>query len=347
MKIIHQDRRKGIIKLRIDNLDDLWHLKNIIVPGDIISSFTHRREETQSDKLRSERGEKKPMWLDIEVEKVEFHDFTDRLRVLGVIIEGPQDLGSYHTLNLTTGDELTIKKEGWQEHELNRLKEAVEAGEKPIITFVALEQNDAVVAILRQYGVKEMAHLSPNMGGKMYDSEGMSSEEFFEEIIKVIKNTITPGSPLVILGPGFIKEDFFGYAKRHHPDIVEYAEVIPTGVGGLTGIHEVLKTGRERSTLEGHRVSFESGLVEDILTEIKKDGAYTYGGESVARAVEMGAIEKLIILDTEVRDEKNERLMKKVEELGGEVVVIGSGHEGGEKLKALGGLGAFLRYKIE
>jgi len=136
MKILHQDPRTGKIKLRVDNLDDLWHIKNILNSGDIVSAVTFRREETQSDKLRSDRGEKKRMRLDIEVEKVEFHEFTDRLRILGVIVEGPQDLGSYHTLNLTDGDQLTIIKEEWKDHELNRLKEAVEHSQKPVITFV-------------------------------------------------------------------------------------------------------------------------------------------------------------------------------------------------------------------
>ncbi len=347
MKILHQDRRKGVIKLRIDNLDDLWHLKNIIASEDIVSSLTYRREETQSDKLRSERGEKKPMWLDIEVEKVEFHEFTDRLRVLGTIVAGPQDLGSYHTLNLTEGDEVSIKKVEWQNHELDRLKEAVEESEKPVITFVALEQNDITIAIMRQYGVKEMAHLSPNMGGKMYDGDRMTMDELFEEVVKVLKTTIEPGDPIVILGPGFTKEDFFEYTKRNHPGIVSNAEVIPAGVGGLTGIHEVLKSGRERSVLEGHRVSFECNLVEDVLTEIKKDGAYAYGDDSIEKAIKVGAVEKLLILDTRVREEKGEKMMKQAEQLGGDVVVIGSSHEGGKKLKALGGVAASLRYKLE
>ncbi len=347
MKILHQDTRKGVIKLRIDNLDDLWHLKNVIAPNDIVSSLTYRREETQSDKLRSERGEKKPMWLDIEVEKVEFHEFTDRLRVLGTIVDGPQDLGSYHTLNLTEGDEVSIKKEEWNKHELDRLKEAVEESEKPVITFVALEQNDITVAIMRQYGVKEMAHLSPNMGGKMYDGDRMTTDELFEEVIKVLRTVIEPGDPLVILGPGFTKEDFFEYAKRHHPGIVSNAEVIPAGVGGLTGIHEILKSGRERSVLDGHRVSYECGMVEELLTRIKIDGAYAYGDESVEKAITVGAAEKLLILDTRVREKRGERLMKQAEQLGGDVVVIGSGHEGGKQLKALGGVGALLRYKLE
>ncbi|MFO7992306.1 MAG: mRNA surveillance protein pelota [Thermoplasmata archaeon] len=347
MKILHQDKRKGSIKIRIDNLDDLWHLKNLINEGDIISAVTYRREESRSDTLRSDRGEKKRMRLDIEVEKVEFHDFTDRLRILGVIIEGPQDHGSYHTLNLTDGDRLTIIKEKWKKHELERLKEAVEQSEKPVITFVALEESDAVIAVMRQYGIKEMAHLAPNMGGKMYDGEKMTREEFFEEIMKKLETIMGEGAPLVVLGPGFTKEDFFEYGKNKYPKMFKHAEVVPAGTGGKTGIHEVLKTGKERGALEGQRVSYESEKVEDLLTEIKKDGAYSYGYDQVRKAVEMGAVETLLILDDNVRTEEGEELMKKTEQLGGKVIVIGSGHEGGDKLEALGGYGALLRYKIE
>ncbi len=346
MKILHQDTREGKIKVRIDNLDDLWHLKNIINPEDIVSAITYRREETQRDKIRSERGEKKRMRLDIEVEKVEFHEFTDRLRILGVIIEGPQDHGSYHTLNLTEGDELTIIKE-WKDHELDRLKEAVDRSEEPLITFVALEEQDATLAIMRQYGVKELAHLSPNRGGKMYDSEKMTREEFFELIVKKLETIIDPGEPLVILGPGFTKEDFFEHCKRNHPELVKNAEVIPAGEGGMTGVNEVIRKGKERDALDGQRMSYENEEVEELLKEIKKDGAYSYGLENVKKAVTIGAVKKLLILDTKVRDEEGEKLMKKTEELGGEVVVISSTHEGGEKLEALGGLGALLRYKVE
>ncbi len=346
MKILHQDKREGKIKVRIDNLDDLWHLKNIINPEDVVSAITYRREETQRDKIRSERGEKKRMRLDIEVEKVEFHEFTDRLRILGVIIDGPQDHGSYHTLNLTEGDEITIIKD-WKEHELDRLKEAVERSEEPLITFVGLEEDQATIAIMRQYGVKEMATLSSNRGGKMYDSERMSKEEFFEEIVKKLETIIDPGEPLVILGPGFTKEDFFEYCKRNHSDLVKNAEVVPAGEGGMTGVNEVIKKGKERDTLDGQRMSFESEMVEELLREIKSDGAYSYGMENVKEAVRIGAVDTLLILDTKVRDEEGERLMKKTEDLGGEVIVIGSTHEGGEKLEALGGFGALLRYKIE
>lgn len=181
----------------------------------------------------------------------------------------------------------------------------------------------------------------------MYDSEEMTREDFFEMIVEKLETIIDPGEPLVMLGPGFTKEDFFEYCKRHHPDMVEHAEVVPAGEGGLTGVHEVLKKGRERDTLDGQRMSYETEKVEELLREIKSEGAYSYGLENVERAVQIGAVETLLILDTKVREEKGEKLMQKTEELGGEVIVISSTHEGGEKLEALGGVGALLRYKIE
>ncbi|HPP44180.1 MAG TPA: mRNA surveillance protein pelota, partial [Methanomassiliicoccaceae archaeon] len=81
--------------MMIETLDDLWHLYNIIDEGDMIISVTYRREEAKSDKIRAERAEKKRMVLGVRAEKIEFHETESRLRILGVIEEGPQDIGSY------------------------------------------------------------------------------------------------------------------------------------------------------------------------------------------------------------------------------------------------------------
>lgn len=336
-----------MVKVRIDNPDDLWHLKNLISPGDIVSSVTYRREEEQRDTIRASRGEKKRMRLDIEVEKVEFHEFTDRLRVLGIIVDGPQDLGSYHTLNLTEEDNITIIKERWREHHLTRLRDAVEQSEKPLVTLLAMEEDEATLAVLRQYGVKEMARIDSNRGGKMYDGERMTREDFFKAVVEKLELTLTEDSQLIILGPGFTKEDMYRYLKKHHPGMVEHVQVVNSGNGGMNGIHEVLKSGREGGMLQEQRVSYESNKVEELLVRIKKDEPVSYGLENVNKTVEMGAAETLLILDTRVRDQEGERLMERVEQLGGKVIIISSSHEGGDKLEALGGYGVLLRYKVE
>ncbi|MCX6668063.1 MAG: mRNA surveillance protein pelota, partial [Euryarchaeota archaeon] len=94
MKVIFRDLRHGEIKLMPENLDDIWHLYNIIDEGDLVRGMTFRTNEQKDDKIRSKKAEKKRMKLGIRVKEVNFHEFSDRLRILGIIEEGPQDLGS-------------------------------------------------------------------------------------------------------------------------------------------------------------------------------------------------------------------------------------------------------------
>src|SRR5947207_57678 len=131
MRVLHRDPKTGEIKVRVENPDDLWHLHNLLQPGDLVCASTYRREDVKTDKLRPERGEKVRVTLTIRVEDVEFQAFSDRLRVSGVIVEGPQDLGRHHTLNVGVEDILSIIKT-WKSHELRRIDEAVAAAQKPL-----------------------------------------------------------------------------------------------------------------------------------------------------------------------------------------------------------------------
>src|SRR5512136_2215019 len=102
MKVIFKDLKHGEIKLLPENLDDIWHLYNIIEIDDLVKAVTFRTtEDDKDDKIRSKKSEKKPMKLGITVSEVKFHEFSDRLRIHGTIVEGLQDLGAYHTLNIT------------------------------------------------------------------------------------------------------------------------------------------------------------------------------------------------------------------------------------------------------
>ena len=120
MKVIFRDSRHGEIKLMPENLDDIWHLYNIIDEGDLVRGMTFRTDEQKNDKIRAKKAEKKRMKLGIRVKEVKFHEFSDRLRILGVIEEGPQDLGSHHTLNVDAEDMnvISIVKEEWKSHQL-------------------------------------------------------------------------------------------------------------------------------------------------------------------------------------------------------------------------------------
>ena len=83
MKVIFKDLKHGEIKLVPENLDDIWHLYNIVDEGDLVRAVTFRTvEEGKDDKIRSKKSDKKRMKLGITVEEVKFHEFSDRLRIL-------------------------------------------------------------------------------------------------------------------------------------------------------------------------------------------------------------------------------------------------------------------------
>jgi len=347
MRIVFKDLKHGELKLIPENLDDIWHLYNIIEEGDLIRAVTFRTDEQKDDKIRSKKAEKKRMKLGIRVEKVSFHEFSDRLRVHGTIEEGPQDLGSYHTLNIDadTMDKFSIIKEEWRHHQLERIDEAVKQRTQPILVFVSLDEDTATVAILRQSGIQLIANIESERSGKMYESKE-SEHEYYGEILSVIKTYKKADSPLIIIGPGFAREHFVNYGKDKEPTLFENYRTHGTGHAGMNGIHEALKIGIIEKITKDNRVSTETQFVEKLFEEIKKDGLATYGEKDTEDALQKGAVERLLVSDVLVRTKKGEMLLELTRKTNSNFTIINTMHEAGKKFDSLGGVAAFLRFKF-
>lgn len=344
MKILKQDRKTGEIKLLMQTPDDLWHLHNLVEAGDLVFGTSFRREERIRDKLRPERMGKKRMRIGLRVEKTEFHEFTDRLRIHGLIEQAPQDLGEHHTFNLKIRDTLSIVKE-WKDHHMTRLNDAVKATHEPVITFVAIDDESALLAQLHHYGIEEIAEIRSSGMGKMYPTKG-GREAYFDEVLAKLKS-MELGDALIVLGPGFEKETMSERIRDKLPDLARKLNMFPTSHSGMLGIQEGLKGGMASEILEKSRVGMETKLVEQLLSEISKEGKYAYGPEEVKNATGRGAVETLLVTNEMIRNREIEAVLKDVENAQGKVVIVSSEHEAGRKLTSLGGLGALLRYKIQ
>ena len=348
MRVVFKDLKHGEIKLVAENLDDIWHLYNIIDEGDLVRMVTFRTfEEGKDDKKRSKKAEKKRMKVGVRVKEVKFHEFSDRLRIHGTIEEGPQDLGSFHTLNVDADkmDGVSIVKEEWKHYQLERIDEAVKLRSQPLVTFVSLDEDNATVAVLRQSGVQWVADVDSKRSGKMYESMD-NAKEYFGEILSIIKNNRKEGSPLVIVGPGFTREHFIEYGKTKEPMFFEKCYSHSTGCAGMNGVQEAIKTGVVEQITKENRVVFETQLVEKLFEEIKKDGLVTYGVKEVEDALINGAVERLLISDILIRTEKGEELLRLAKQNNSKFTIINSMHEAGKKLEGIGGVGALLRFKI-
>lgn len=344
MRVLQRDPKTGEIKVRVENADDLWHLHNLIQPGDLVRASTYRREDVKTDKVRPERGEKIRVTLTIRVEAVEFQAFSDRLRITGVIVEGPQDLGRHHTLNVAVDDLLSIIKT-WKAHELRRIDEAVSAAQKPLVAFVSLDDEEALLAHLRQYGIRELATIRAPAHGKMFPT-GDAQTEFFKEIVAKLRS-MDIGEALVVVGPGFTRDAFAEYLKSHEPALAGKVHMHGTAHSGMQGIQEALKAGVGAKVFGENRVGYETQLVEKLLEAIATDRPCAYGIAEVGEAVDAGAVETLLVSDAVVRDPRVEELMRAVESARGSVVLVSRHHEAGQKLEALGGTAALLRFPIK
>lgn len=344
MKILHQDAKANELKLMPETLDDLWHLHNLIDDGDLVFAMTYRRGEEKADKLRPDRSDKVRMRLGLRVKKVEFQESEDVLRLLGVIEVGPQDLGEHHTLMTGPGDALTIIKPEWKSQHFERVKRAVASSERPSVFFVAIEDTEAVIAAAREYGIKEHATITRNPGGKMYESKP-NEDEYLDEVIAKLSITLK-GEPLIILGPGFVKEALAKRLREKQPGIVGPISVQHTGQAGMAGINELMKQGIGGKVFDELRVTKETRLMEELFAEIAKDGQFAYGEQEVMAAAQAGAIRTLLVLDTKVRSTSADALLRMVEDSKGEFLIVSSLHEAGRRLESLGGLAAILRYKM-
>ena len=94
-------------------------------------------------------------------------------------------------------------------------------------------------------------------------------------------------------------------------------------------------------------VMIETQEVDEVLTEISRNGKVTYGEIHVKRALELAAVEKLLITDSMIRDGNGEELLALAENTGAKVSIVSPAHEGGKRLEALGGTAALLRYPVK
>ena len=352
MKIKEEDEKEGIVEIVPETLDDLWHLSHIIEVGDNASSLTTRRiQDTSGDKLRDNRGVKKTFNLGLDIENITFQLFTGKLRLTGVITKGPDDLvplGSHHTLEVKLNTPITIKKDRWQKWAINRINLAIEASKKLSAIIVVLEDDTATLGLMRQYGIEYYGPIKGHVSGKRIVDKNRQKNiiQFYEKVIESIEKFDSIQN-IVIAGPGFVKNDFYDYLSDKHSDLAKISIIEATGTGGRNGIAEVLKKGTVEKLTSENRVAIEMGAVDNLLTEIAKNSSkVAYGVKQTTDAINLGAVSRLLILDTKVPENNMGEAMDMVENMKGEVMVISSEHDGGKQLESLGGMAAILRYEI-
>jgi len=331
-------RSFGEIRLFPENTDDLWHLYHLITPGCLVYATTLRSIEGSQDKIRPEKLEKRPVRLGIRVEDVEFHEFSIRLRVFGVIESGV-DAGSHHTLNLEPGYEISVIRT-WTGNDLDRIDRAVKGSAAEAIHILTVEEGEAELYRVQSYGPK-LVWSSAAGSGKT--AELNSREEFSEAVVLQLSAI---AGPLVIAGPGFVKEEIVAKLKRKCPSRSAPLVTGETRSGGRRAVQEVIGQGILEKLNGDLQLAREVTCLDELMRRIGKDEPVAYGAQAVSEAARCGAVQTLMVADTLLRDPVATGIIRQAEEMRSEVVIFSSRFEPGERLLGLGGIAALLRFPI-
>ncbi len=351
MKIVFSDLKKGEIKVKVTNLDDLWYLSQIVDNGDIVKGETLRKIKVGSED--NQKISRKPVFLVIRVEKTEFHKQTSILRISGVITEGPEDVpkGTHHTFNVEVDTIITIKKERWLEFQKEKLKEA-STEKQPKILLVVFDREEAHFAYATAYGYEYLAEIKSDLPRK--GEETKVEGTYYEDIIKKLKDYISRYNieRIVIASPAFWKE--YLLKKIKEDDLKKKIISATCSSADKTAFNEVLKRPEVETALKESRAVEEMLFIDELLKEILKGKLAKYGFKDVENAAKLGAVRIILITDAYIRKMRDENSFEKVDfvlktadKMKARVAIISSEHEGGKKLDGLGGIAALLRYQID
>lgn len=274
---------------------------------------------------------------------------------------------------------------------LDPLKEMLR--EKEIYGLVVLDKSEASIGLIRGSKIETLKNLKSIVPGKSKKG-GQSAQrfarvregllqDFLKEIGEVASHHFKKQRDLkgiIIGGPGPVKEQFVNeeyLQKSVHNKIIG---TVDTSYSGEYGLRETME--KAEDLISQASIIREKKVLDRFFNQlIKEEGLATYGLESVMKALEMGAVETLIISEdldqvrarlrcpqcgwkgekiieggekpdcpqcgSELkikRKDLTEELTQMAEKVGSKVEFVSTGTQKGEQLKDMGGVGAILRF---
>lgn len=242
-----------------------------------------------------------------------------------------------------------------QEFYLDPLKDLLEA--KYVYGLVIVDKQDASIALLKGKSIKVIKHIKALIPGKMR-AGGQSAPRFarvrlglikayYKELADDVKNAfkdIKNLNGIIVGGPGPTKEEFLDIddMKVMKEKIIAVKNI---GYTGDYGLKELVNSSED--ILEKEEVMVEKKKIREFFAHLQReDGLAVYGEKEVKKALELGAVEFLIL--SEKLDEKLiDELVEKTKQSNAEFMIASTETEEGDQIKEMGGIVAILRYKTE
>jgi peptide chain release factor subunit 1 len=283
-----------------------------------------------------------------------------------------------------------------QEFVLDPLQHMVR--EREIYGLIVLDKSEADIGVLRGKRIEPLKHLDSLVPGKTKKGgwsqarfarvrEGLLNDHFKKtgEIATSYFRDMPDLKGIIIGGPGPIKDTFVNGDFLQTAVKSKILGVVDTSYTGTYGLGEMIDRGED--ILAEASVTKERKLLERFFAELSKDsGLAVYGLEETARALEMGAVEVLLIseefdwvharlrcpecghetgkvvrnakknsvkcpncgktMELAGEEDASEKLDELAEKVNTAVEIVSIDTREGEQLREMGGIAGILRYNV-
>ncbi len=333
----HFDPKHDFARITPQNPSDLRLLGLVLTPGSLVKARTLRSVTIRRGPDEKVKAGKREMLLKIRAERVEFEN--EQLRIGGPIEEGPDEveLHAWHTLEVAPFEMIEVWRE-WKGWEMDLFRQAARPPE-PVLVCI-LDERDADIWVVSDRA-KHMAHVrGPGLGKKEVYKK---PEEYYADIVRILERK-TDIRKFLLAGPGFTRENLQKFIRERFRELLPRLLLEKTYETGEVGLRELLKAKVLEKIVQDSRLSDETASVESLLEEMGRNGPVAYGEGPVGRALEAGAVERLMVLEGGLR--QYNKLLDSAERNGVQLTVISEGSDAAEKLAGLGGIAARLKFKI-
>jgi peptide chain release factor subunit 1 len=236
--------------------------------------------------------------------------------------------------------------------------EAMNANE---VTYglIVVDKGEATVGLLVGSSIKTVRNLNSNVPGK-FKAGGQSAQrfarireqaavEFYKRVADVAIQEFTFMKELkgiIIGGPGTTKNNFMdgSYLNEQIKDkIIGVKDITYTNSFGLKELVDI-----SQDVLTDTEVMEERRTLQKFFDTLgKSTNMVVYGKENTMKALKMGAVEDLIIIDDIVSDLELEQFNQLKDETSSNMKLVTDKTPEGVQFKGLTGIGGILRYPID
>jgi len=349
VRVLRVDERGGELELLLEVPEDIYYLSLLLERGDRVYAWTSRQLRVGGGE---ERGDRVRVYLGIELEKVSYSKFSNRIRLTGRIVESPESVGgrgSYHTLSLGVGDSLrVVKRRGVDAYTREVLRKSTSAIRR--ILVVSIGDEEIAVGVLSPVGIDLRATrpLSGAKTGKEKSIRDYLLPLIKDPLVQVLSEYLKAGFDEVVI---LTTERLMHIVQDVVRELSVKSRIIKVSEGGEAGIYELLRREDLSSLFAEVRELVEREATENVLRLLAQGSRRVVVGlDEVLKVVQWGIVREILLVDDALWDEASrDKLvdaLNTVIESGGRILVVPAESESGAILKKLGGVVAILHYDL-